>query len=684
MAPIPVAHTPSKPFKLFFFPLFPSFHIVVKKNVRYFTFNYTPAFIFLSTANLNRFKQSMRSFQFEPLENPGSDIRLLETLPGTEAVHCRLIVTSLEAAKGHYEPLSYCWGDQTHRANIIVNDQYAFSIGTDLDTALRQLRSQHGPRTLWVDAICINQGDTSEKNSQVPLMTRIYQYGRRTLVWLGRHDSKTAPTFSMLEFIAKHAIDHPREDPISIYDWTKLYWQAQRKHYFTRAFWAYFFTGMQYRTAVSQFESIFGRPWFGRVWIIQELAVSSEVMMICGIHQISWETIQTASEACDEHWHPNGHMQRLLNQRQAFQTSIANTLENTILMASASEATDPRDRIYGVLGLVAGADADHGREHGITINYGAEVSQVFKEATARCLQTTGSSSILAGSMGCNGGTAPGLPSWALCSDRLNSDNIYLTLVSSEAPQSWLASGTSTCRPIFDNTFNLLGVAGLVLDKVTSVGSARENLEVLLLSITGLVQWSQFALSSILCYFEWKALAGVSGEQPYTGLNKTRFEAFRDILYVPGAEEEQIETGRYREQFRQFDQFMTREFSFLANLLGKRIRTKDKLRVQLKCVKFILQFIFFMFRRDLMTAVDIEGATTWCINKSFVVTERGYMGIASSSTRVGDCVVLPEGGRTPFILRPDRLRWIIRSECYIHGIMYGEAWDESMCNTLWIK
>jgi hypothetical protein len=173
----------------------------------------------------------MRPFQFEPLTNPGSEIRLFDILPGTGAIRCRLRTSPLETAKGQYELLSYCWGDQKHQAIIFIDD-CTLSITADLNSALQRLRSKEGTRTLWVDAICINQADTSEKNAQVPLMNRIYRYGHRTLVWLGEHDSRTEPVFQMIEFISDYARKHPNQEVLPMYKWNEIYLRAQPKRSF--------------------------------------------------------------------------------------------------------------------------------------------------------------------------------------------------------------------------------------------------------------------------------------------------------------------------------------------------------------------------------------------------------------------------------------------------------------------
>jgi len=123
------------------------------------------------------------------------EFRILTLLPsgksaGTPeaAVQCELRRASLDRPP-KYEALSYAWGDPQAYAHIKVDGQDC-SVTVTLEAALRRLRIQ-GPRTLWVDALCITQGDAKEKSVQVPLMGEIYANALRVLVWLGEASPET-------------------------------------------------------------------------------------------------------------------------------------------------------------------------------------------------------------------------------------------------------------------------------------------------------------------------------------------------------------------------------------------------------------------------------------------------------------------------------------------------------------
>ena len=127
----------------------------------------------------------MSVFTYEALSSDpvNPEIRFLDILPGKGHIKCRVWHASLSANLG-YEALSYCWGKSTNKVHIQLNEK-EFLVTKNLHSALLRLRKQKEQRTLWIDAICINQADDEEKNRQVPLMRRIYQSCERVLIWIG-------------------------------------------------------------------------------------------------------------------------------------------------------------------------------------------------------------------------------------------------------------------------------------------------------------------------------------------------------------------------------------------------------------------------------------------------------------------------------------------------------------------
>src|SRR6186713_776190 len=101
-----------------------------------------------------------------PLKN-ANDIRVFILHPGTfkDDIHVSLYSISLDDNTLSYEAISYVWGDPSDTKAITCNTK-SFHITTNLESCLRHLRSETGSRTLWADAICINQQDGEEKGHQ--------------------------------------------------------------------------------------------------------------------------------------------------------------------------------------------------------------------------------------------------------------------------------------------------------------------------------------------------------------------------------------------------------------------------------------------------------------------------------------------------------------------------------------
>jgi hypothetical protein len=134
-------------------------------------------------------KKIPRRYQYSSRLSGQSGIRLLRLMPNEDeaaAIECHLFNYSLEREKGThlYETLSYVWGDPNITVPILVDGRH-LHVTENLYAALLRLRDSSLERTLWVDAICINQADDKEKEHQIQFMERIYSQACRVIVWLG-------------------------------------------------------------------------------------------------------------------------------------------------------------------------------------------------------------------------------------------------------------------------------------------------------------------------------------------------------------------------------------------------------------------------------------------------------------------------------------------------------------------
>jgi hypothetical protein len=85
-----------------------------------------------------------------------------------------------------FSALSYCWGDANDKVTIVCN-QGLLHITRSLYVALEALRDRASRRPLyvWADGICINQQEEREQETQIPLMTELYNRAAQVVVWLG-------------------------------------------------------------------------------------------------------------------------------------------------------------------------------------------------------------------------------------------------------------------------------------------------------------------------------------------------------------------------------------------------------------------------------------------------------------------------------------------------------------------
>jgi hypothetical protein len=131
----------------------------------------------------------MSQYSYRPLQAGQNRIRLLRLLPNEDneaEIQCELFEYSLDDSRRNhlYEALSYVWGDPKNTLPILMHG-HRFEVTVNLHAALLRLRNHGMQRTLWVDAICINQADQREKEHQIQAMANIYGQAIRVIVWLG-------------------------------------------------------------------------------------------------------------------------------------------------------------------------------------------------------------------------------------------------------------------------------------------------------------------------------------------------------------------------------------------------------------------------------------------------------------------------------------------------------------------
>jgi len=210
------------------------------------------------------------------------------------------LVPQTFASKPDYECLSYTWGTAPATKIITINGQ-PFPVRENLFQALVQLR-QNTTRSIWIDAICINQKDISERNAQVSLMATIYKRARQVVVWLG-----VPPTA------------YSRHDN----NLTIIENETNRKAIATHAYWS-------------------------RLWIIQEIILARKLLFVHGSLEIKENNLEAKLEP---EWSTlEERVLPLLEHRKEKNTS-SSSLEELIIKFQGAQCIEPRDQVFGLLGM---------------------------------------------------------------------------------------------------------------------------------------------------------------------------------------------------------------------------------------------------------------------------------------------------------------------------------------------
>ena len=190
----------------------------------------------------------------------GNDFRLLTLQPGSfdDPIHCQLKQVSLNA--GHaYEALSYVWGNASDTSPMSL-DGTPYHITKNLECALRYLRHKEFPRVLWVDAVCINQRDIQERSAQVSRMKHIYEQATQVVIWPGDYAPYTREQVeSALQFADRltYLVVMDRFGPDAQEELIRNYFRPDNAIF----------------RNIRVVMDLTSRPWFSRVWVIQEVAV---------------------------------------------------------------------------------------------------------------------------------------------------------------------------------------------------------------------------------------------------------------------------------------------------------------------------------------------------------------------------------------------------------------------------
>ncbi|KAL7924442.1 hypothetical protein ACQKWADRAFT_286729 [Trichoderma austrokoningii] len=298
---------------------------------------------------------AMSDYAYEPIDFGGPAIRLLRLCSGAGSeIACELFQAKLCERDDSisYEALSYTWGLSDVRESIVVNGR-SLSVTANLYLALQQLRQPDEDRILWIDAVCINQKNLKERSHQVQQMGEIYKQADRVIFWLGSGTDETNVFMKSMEFLQRQSIRQgcgswAREDD----RWKTLWGDIQLELSFSYE-----------KSTLEELQRqglkiLLGRPWFRRVWILQEVANAKSALLCCGTRSVSTRVFAIAPMMLDVS--PSAHCQAVLDimpgiWRETTWWNKSKSLYTLLKMFGTSEATEPRDLIYALRGISSDA-----------------------------------------------------------------------------------------------------------------------------------------------------------------------------------------------------------------------------------------------------------------------------------------------------------------------------------------
>lgn len=257
--------------------------------------------------------------------------------PNIEGLLVRSNASATESLP-EYDALSYTWGSGEKDSNIRCNGLQV-PVTENLFEALRALRPpKNDSLFLWVDALCINQNDSSEKNEQVWNMLAIYQKARIVIAWLGA-----------AEINMGHVLPATSADPFTASSDVKF----------------------NFRSAVEGLSYLYTRPWFKRLWVQQEIFAARKLEFQCGHHRFEWSHLLSYPKPLLEDPHheiPEEIQRDAISSLDNMRKQVCNCFEffyyrkseearqqpdfvETLIETALLDATNPRDYIYGILGM---------------------------------------------------------------------------------------------------------------------------------------------------------------------------------------------------------------------------------------------------------------------------------------------------------------------------------------------
>ncbi|KAE9367294.1 HET-domain-containing protein [Stipitochalara longipes BDJ] len=589
-------------------------------------------------------------------------IRLLKLRPGLEhtVIECDLEVVDLEAHP-RLEALSYVWGNPNPPEAILCNGQQ-HPVTPNLALALSRLRSPYMTRTVWVDAICVNQADLEERSQQVQLMRVIYSQAWRVIVWLGEDNGLATTAIQTIKWFAGEccakigasldAIDLDTNSPMDL----------QLRSYQTATSIIHRPTPIQTPDEWRAMEWFFDRPWFSRVWIIQEVAFAPAVFYV-GPFEIGWKEVAVAATWIG--WNVRqppqlgivdiySRAEEIFEQRERKGAYLEEFVARGLM--EYSNATDPRDKIYALLGLMHPSDR---KSVLLQPDYAKPLVHVYGDAVRQMIQQNeddAAHNLTAAFSGIESSDAEteNFPSWIPRWDNPSMLKDKRYKLGTEYPNlGWNASGGKApeIRNVPDR--EVLVLKGLRVANISRVFPLHRK--------AGDSEW----LRRI-----WKEVSVLLNAGPWAETKELVF-----LMAIGGA--------YYREFIEAVEAVPVEGYKFLLEMslvcCGIQYDEEGSSMHEFDLGEDLDVYVDPKLSETTMEAnLDACTMLAFYVHRypfSLFITEDNNLGIGARNARAGDHVCLLYGGKLPFLLRPAGAQWKLMEVCYMNGVMHGEVIKE---------
>ncbi|KAF2995701.1 hypothetical protein E8E13_003798 [Curvularia kusanoi] len=589
----------------------------------------------------------MVSYTYEPLSKPDSEIRVAILQPGTggDDLHIRFETRNLEGlfsrlsktAHPPYEALSYVWGDVTKGTRVRVHaggvEKGNITIGQNLDIALRHLRRADEERAIYIDALCINQQDTTkdgEKSKQVAMMGWIYFLAVRTIVWLGPEaDDSTAALDLIRHWTSQVALNEAN--------------LLQPINGTADASWADSTISLPYVAGeLNSIHKLLNRPYFERTWTRQECTLARDAVVQCGTQQIPW-VIFVRGVA---YLHLKRHYSEALDVGQVYDFARAVTkafdltnlpqlnceYANLRLVMGQTKCFDLRDKIHGQRYLLN----DYDQKLAVEPDYTVSVEDLYTEVARRVIIEDHRLNLL---QACEVSSRdlPSLPSW------VPDWSVTMKVARSHPAANWSACAWITSRATL--------TAGRVL-RVSGIEAAR---------VEEVIEWT---LDAYAC----------------------QYEDVLEVLKMIGR------SAKVQEDMRTQGASCIERYckALVGDLFAESFHPLHPQRPSLtKCTRFLQilwdrdlqsEAVFELFEADMVRTklLLLDLCHLNFVGRCFFQASSGYFGLAPTGTQTDDVVSVILGCKHPLILRRATVpgpeteeAWFVVGVCLAEGLQYGE-------------